>query len=313
MTGRNGNNIRICFTSALLGFAGIAAVAWLLVAKRAHADDHTLHYFPCGSIYEYRWDLLQLALSHEAAPGQPVHLMPALDTESQDRAVKLVMQGTIDVVSFGYSAERAKDLLPVRIDTLKGIVGFREFIVRESDEARLSAMNAKEFHDKLTFGLNSQWADLPIMTDAGFHVVSSLGYENLFTMLAAGRFDAFPRGLNEIDRDIDLRNEQTPALVIEHRHAIYFPYPVYFWVRKDNTALAERIRKGLEASLADGSMRQLFLRYHAFEIGQLQGEHRDIIRLPNKRLPDASYDPDTSWWWPQSTAGEGKPKSGARD
>jgi ABC-type amino acid transport substrate-binding protein len=124
-----------------------------------------------------------------------------------------------------------------------------------------------------------------------------VGYENLFNMLAAHRFDAFPRGLNEIDRDLDLRNAQTPALVIEHRHAIYFPYPVYFWVRKDNEALADRIRKGLEAALADGSMRQMFLRYHAFEISQLHSEHRDVIRLPNKRLPGPDSEPDTSWWW----------------
>jgi hypothetical protein len=273
----------------------------LLAISPSHAAGATLviRYFPSGEIYEYRWELLQLALSHVGYPAQDVHMLPTPDLVSQDRAAQLLASDGLDVVCFGSSPEREKELLPVRIDILRGIIGYRELVVRAGDEARISAMNAAEMRDKVQFGLNEQWADLPIMTASGYHVTGAPGYENLFTMLAAGRFDAFPRGLNEIRRDLDLRNAQTPALVVEHRHAFYYPYPVYFWVRKDNAALAALIKRGLEKALADGSMKELFLRFHAVELDQLTHEHRDVIRLANPRLPEPGAEPDTSWWWVQ--------------
>ena len=150
------------------------------------------------------------------------------------------------------------------------------------------------------FGLNSQWADLPIMRANGFSVVTSSDYENLFVMLAANRFDAFPRGLNEARRELDERKQNYPQLAIEKSRALYFPYPVYFWVNKNNVALAKRIELGLNRSLADGSFRKLFESYHAAEIAAIKKEKRKVILLDNTILPAGNAKPDTSWWWPKS-------------
>lgn len=118
-------------------------------------------------------------------------------------------------------------------------------------------------------------------------------------MLEAGRFDAFPRGLNEAQRELDQRAQRYPLLAAEKTKAIYFPFPIYFWVKKDNAARAQRIERGLSMALADGSFRSLFESYHAAEIAALKKEKRHVIRLDNPVLPKGAALSDTRWWWPE--------------
>ena len=216
-----------------------------------------------------------------------------------------MQSGAIDVIALGTNDEREAKLLPIKIDILRGIVGFRLLVIRAADQARIAQMDDQSLRNQLIFGLNEQWADLPIMRANGFSVVTSLDYETLFAMLAAGRFDAFPRGLNEARRELDERKQHYPQLAIEKSKALFFPYPVYFWVNKDNVALAQRIESGLKRALADGSFRKLFQSYHAAEIAALKNEKRHVLRLDNPILPAGTVPPDTSWWWPDDAIDAG--------
>ncbi len=258
----------------------------------------TLRCFPTGLIFEYRWKLLELALAHTQKPGEPpVRLVPYPEEVTQNRGVQLLQDGKIDVIALGTNAERESQMRPIRIDILRGIVGFRLFVIRAADQPRIAAMDERDLREKLTYGLNSQWADLPILQANGFSVVTSTSYELLFDMLAAGRFDAFTRGLNEAVRELAARKDRYPQLAVEQTKALFFPFPIYFWVAKENAALAERIERGLELALADGSFRSLFESYHAEEIATLAREKRQVIRLPSPILPEGTAETDTSWWW----------------
>ncbi len=276
----------VFFTGLLAGFTPPAA-----------ARETVVQYFPAGPIYEYRWKLLELALSHAPVAGETVRLSPYTEEITQNRGMQLLQAGDIDVIALGTNAEREERMLPVKIDILRGIVGFRVFVIRSADQARIAAMDAKALRTQLTFGLNSQWADLPIMRANGFTVETSASYENLFGMLVAKRFDAFPRGLNEASRELGERQQAYPQLAVEQTKALFFPYPVYFWVRKENPTLALRIERGLKAALADGSFRKLFESYHALEIATLAKDKRQVIRLNNPVLPAHTPEPDTQWWW----------------
>lgn len=275
-------------------------VVWMALAGSAlaGADKAALVYFPVGPIYEYRWKLLELALAHTQAPGEaPLRLEPYAEAATQNRGVLLLQSGAIDVVALGTNAEREAAMRPIKVDILRGIVGFRVFVIRAADQARIAAMDEQALRTQLTFGLNSQWADLPILRGNGFAVVTSTRYENLFGMLQGGRFDAFTRGLNEASREVAERRRDFPGLAVEQTKALYFPFPVYFWVRKDNAALAGQIERGLALALADGSFRRLFESYHADEIAMLAGEKRQVIRIGNPILPAGNVEPDTRWWW----------------
>ena len=263
----------------------------------AMADGPMLRYFPVGPIYEYRWKLLELALEHTKAGQTPLRLQPYTEDVTQNRSVSLLQSGAIDVLALGTDADRETKMLPVRIDILKGIVGYRVFLIRAGDQPRIASMDDATLRRQLIFGLNSQWADLPIMRANGLSVETASGYDNLFSMLAAGRFDAFPRGINEASRELAEFHDRYPQLALEQSKALYFPYPVYFWVRKDDVALAHRIAIGLQRALADGSFRRLFESYHAAEIGAMRHNRRHVLYLPNPLLPAGNAEPDTRWWW----------------
>jgi len=275
----------------------LACCICLLPCPAARADQTSLKYFPVGPIYEYRWKLLELALAHTRDEALNVKLEPFAEDVTQNRGISLLQSGSIDVIALGTNGEREMQMLPIKIDILRGIVGYRVLVIRKKDEASIARMDEQTLRQQLTFGLNSQWADLPILRANGLTVVTATGYENLFGMLAAGRFDAFPRGLNEAYLEIEKHKEKFPQLMAEKSKALYFPYPVYFWVNKNNHLLASRIERGLKLALADGSFRNLFETYHAKEIKQLASERRQLIRLSNPVLPAGTVEPDTRWWW----------------
>lgn len=261
------------------------------------AAESQLQYFPAGPIYEYRWKLLELALAHAQEGPASTKLLPYAEEVTQNRGVHLLQSGAIDVIALGTNAERESQMLPIKIDILRGMVGFRVFVIRAADQQRIAKMDAQALRQQLTFGLNSQWADVPVMRANGFTVETSTGYENLFGMLAAKRFDAFPRGFNEATLELEERKRNYPQLAVEQTKALFFPFPIYFWVNKNNQALAQRIERGLTLALANGSFRKLFETYHAKEIAALAEQKRQVVRLNNPILPPGNPAPDTSWWW----------------
>jgi ABC-type amino acid transport substrate-binding protein len=281
----------------LLAGLGLAMLLGQAAAP-ATAATAALRYFPVGPIYEYRWKLLELALSRAQGPtDEPLRLQPFTEDITQNRGMQLLQSGAIDIIALGTNAEREARMLPIKIDILRGMVGYRLLVIRGADQARITRMDEAALRKELVFGLNSQWADLPVMRANGLAVQTSASYENLFSMLDAGRFDAFPRGLNEAGRELDDRKQNFPNLAVEQSKALFFPYPVYFWVSRDNPALAQRIERGLKAALADGSFRKLFESYHAAEIDMLARSKRQVIRLANPLLPPGTPEPDTRWWW----------------
>jgi hypothetical protein len=105
------------------------ALICLLAAIPAQAADNVIRYYPSGSIYTYRWALLKLALDHvEKLDHRHYELVPLNDKVTQWRAEQLLSSGKVDVVAFAPNAQREKLLQPVRLDILKGIIGYRVFL-----------------------------------------------------------------------------------------------------------------------------------------------------------------------------------------
>jgi hypothetical protein len=280
------------------GLWAAAALVWILSGWAGlAADRQVLRTYPSGAIYDYRWQLLELALEHVPDGGR-VRLLPYVEPITQSRSVLLLETGALDVIALGTNPEREAELLPVRVDILRGILGYRVFLIRKSDQPRLARMSDLELRQQLTFGLERDWADLPVMIANGYRVETAASPGNLFAMLNAGRFDAFPRGITEVYQDLAENQRRYPQLVLEPGRALYFPFPVYFWVSRSNPELARRIQLGLTLALKDGSFQRLFTASYATEIGIMRKSRRHVILLANPNLPAGLAEPDTHWWWP---------------
>jgi hypothetical protein len=85
-------------------------------------------------------------------------------------------------------------------------------------------------------------------------------------------------------------------LAVEQKLAIYYPYPVYFFVNKHDYDLAGRIQYGLDQALKDGRFKDLFLYHHQDLLTQLNFAERRIFNFNNPSLPSDAKATNKSWW-----------------
>ncbi len=231
----------------------------------------------------YALELLQLALkkagAHYSVTLTPIRMM-------QDRALLEIglEHGNVDIMATMTSREREAKLLPVRIPITKGLIGWRVAVLtaerrhqfdRVASLADLQRFRAVQGHD---------WPDLTILRDNGLTAHSVSSHESLFSTLATGRVDYLPLSLIEAQAAIKDR----AGLVIDPNIVLHYPAAIYFFVNRHNGALAEEVRRGLEASIADGAFDQLFYRHYGEAIKQAHLSGRRIIELRNPILPDAT-------------------------
>jgi len=145
-------------------------------------------------------------------------------------------------------------------------------------------------------GFGEHWGDLSILRDNGLSVMPVAKYESLFEMLNAKRFDFFPRGVNEVLVEYNKKKEKSLNLAVEQSLAIYYPYPVYYFVNKHDYDLAGRIQYGLSQALKDGRFKSLFLYHHKDLLSQLNFAERRIFNFNNNSLPSDAKIINKHWW-----------------
>jgi hypothetical protein len=147
-------------------------------------------------------------------------------------------------------------------------------------------------------GFNPLWGDYPVYQHNGFKLAPATKYNLLFKMLSSGRFDFFPRGLTEVWRELDEFNKQYPDLQVEKRFAFYYPYPVYFFVHKDNERLASRLELGLKRLQVNGEFKRHFQQHFGANIARAALDKRHIVLLHNPLLSVDTPLVKPSWWPP---------------
>lgn len=269
-------------------------MTWLLLANSVIAQS-TIIYEKGPQDYEIA--LLDLALGHTTSDYGLYQLQEWGQTVSEDRAVASLNHGDFDVTFMVLSPERERVLLPVRIDLTRGVQGYRLFLIRRERSEEFGRVETlDELRTRYKAGFGSQWADLPVLLTNQFQVDSVVTTSTLYTMLQNNRFDFFPRGINEIWDNLEQHRSEAPDLVIEQHLALYYPLVECFVVAKSNTVLAQRIQSGLARALADGSMKRLFLKYHADLLRRANIANRKVFVLANPSLPEHGPQVDRTWW-----------------
>jgi hypothetical protein len=258
-----------------------AAGAWAGPRVIYPAPDET------GALYDYTVpDSYRLSLLTEALKrsGRGYELQPAAVRMPQGRLVRQLKAGLdVDVAWTMTSIEREQDLQPIRIPLYKGLIGWRLLLVRSADLPKFAAIRTAAQLKALVAVQGEDWPDTAILRAAGFEVRTALHHAPLFSMLAGGRGDFFPRSVFEIWKEADLYRDL--GLVVEPTLALRYRAASYFFVREGNDQLAHDIQAGLEAMIADGAFDRIFHHYHdaALRLARLGG--RRILDLPNPELP----------------------------
>ena len=165
-----------------------------------------------------------------------------------------------------------------------GLIGWRILLVRQDKRDWLREVRSARELRGIRMAVGQDWPDLAVLRASGLDPDSVPSYERLFRMLAAHRIDAVPRSVNEIWSELP----QHPGLAAEPYLVLHYMAADYFFVHRDNAALAEDIRRGLELAQADGSFDRLLLTYYGDMLDKAALGKRRVIELPNPGLPPAT-------------------------
>lgn len=163
-----------------------------------------------------------------------------------------VQRGVVDVM-WRNSVEGADNgLLRVPVSLLGELTQYRMLLVRKGDLPLYTDSLALSDLRLRVAGVGAQWPDLKVLAHNQLPYVTATGYHPLFRMLAADRFDYFPRGIYQVRGEIEQYPELDLAMV--PNLVLSYPNDVYFYVAPDNPRLAERLTLGLERAQRDGSL-----------------------------------------------------------
>lgn len=243
----------------------------------------------------YFISLLKLALENSRDQYGDYQLNAVMIEMNQGRALKMVADNNmIDVVWTMTSIEREQQLQAIYIPLLKGLMSYRIGLIRKKDHDKFQQMDLAQIK-KTLIGQGADWPDVDILNSNGFNVVRG-NDQHLIDMLLKGRFDYFPRSIHEPWRDL----ARYPDLVLEKKFLLKYPAPIYFFVRKDNAHLAQRIEYGLRKSIADGSFEQLFYNHpitkNMIEKSQLDKRIEITLHNPNLSKKTAALLDEKPMW-----------------
>ncbi len=289
-------------TKLYLLFAFVISCVWILSAPRV-ADATEIIKFSKPHHEEdprlaHPLELLKAALSKTEAKYGPYEIEFTFRMD-RDRALKMLINGDLSVHDAPTQAAWEEKVLTVRVPIMKGLNGYRLFLINRDRLDDFSDIRRIEQLKELRAGVGFQWSITKSLQTLGFSVVKGDSYLGLFAMLSKNRFDYFPRGINEIFGEYELHKPEHPEMVIEPTKALYIGLPIYFFVSPKKPHLAQRIEEGLMAMREDGSFDELFYRHCGDAIRKAELSKREVFVVKNPKLPTHPiYDRPEFWFSP---------------
>lgn len=252
--------------------------------------------------YDYDWLILRTALEKSVAAFGPYEIKQSDQTMSPQRVQQelALPGGRINVLACATASQLEERFLPIRIPIDKGLLGFRVFLVRAADLPRFGAVRSVQDLRGMRAGQGKDWVDNHILRAAGIPVVEG-SWDSLYSMLMAGRFDFYSRGVDEAPRELGENGARYPQMALEPTLLLHYPLPRYLFVRRDTEGeqLAKRIKAGLETMLQDGTLNTLFRQHKGPIIERCSLDKRRLLTVPNPYLsPDTPLQRPELWYRP---------------
>lgn len=191
---------------------------------------------------------------------------------------------SVNITAQETSTKWEDNLITIRIPVDKGISNYKVFLIRKESQFNFNKINTVSDLKKFKLGVGSQWSAYSIYRENNFNVISGLNYDGLFSMLMTKRFDFFPRSINEISFEYNIRKKSFKNMAIEKNILLYFPIPKYFFISSKEPGLARRLEIGLNSMVADGSFDTLVYNYHKPILNSLNLKKRKLFKINNPFL-----------------------------
>ncbi len=231
---------------------------------------------------QYELALLTAILDTTVEDYGPYHIDISREPLPVNRGRKMLAQGDFHLIpaqDWVNKAEQEQFYYRIPYPIWRGLLGYRQLMVREDHLDAFAAVTRPEDLQKFTAGQGERWADSEYYLRNNIDVVTSMQFDNLFSMLNRGRFDFLPLGINEMQGSLAIANEQHPALTVVPHLIIHYPMPIYFQVNRRYMALAERIETGLTRAEKAGTLDRVFREYNGPMVDYIDAPETRIIHL----------------------------------
>ncbi|WP_105169963.1 hypothetical protein [Pseudoalteromonas sp. T1lg23B] len=228
--------------------------------------------------------VLELALSKSTNDGDTEWLQPLDVMITQRRQLIELKKKNIDVMWTMSSAQRDQQALAVPVPLAFGSYGLRLLVINKGDKHVFARVEKAEQLQKLTALVGRDWPDKSILLDNGYRIDDSHNEELLYDVLQNENGYYFPRAVTEANSELSmLHNKQ---LMITPKFVMQYPAVMYFYVRKDNLELAQKLTQGLRTAYKDGSLEQLFFSFehHRKAFAAFDFKKAEFIQLNNRQL-----------------------------
>lgn len=270
--------------AAILFFSGESSVhaAGDAAAENPNAIVKFRYVYEEDARMDYPVRLLRTALAVSEADFGPYSVQTVEEGFSRRREILEVITGERLNVLWAPALEVLKEeTIKVPVPILKGLGGYRVFLIRRDNQEKFDRVENVAHLKLLLAGQGSGWRDVDIFRHNGMRVMTSPEFSSLFKMLSHGRFDYFPRGINEVISDFESFRHRFPNLKIEDRILLSYQKPVFFFVSNTAPAIAARLEAGLKSMQQSGEMEALWRRFHGELFSTLKVDERLVIRIDN--------------------------------
>ena len=232
----------------------------------------------------FKWNekLTKEILNLTVSEFGPATLIASTELEQGRAEKETALDRMVNIIIFPTTKEREKELLPIRIPIMAGLMGWRVCLIHKKNEENFSKIKTLEAWKKsgLSIGQGTHWPDKAILEANGLHVVHATNYIQVKKMFIHKRFDCFARGLAEVSGE--LKELASQGIAIEKNLLFHYPMPQYFFVSRKRPKLAERIELGLRKLIEKNRLTE----FNSFDPAQIKkiSKGRTLIKLTNPNI-----------------------------
>lgn len=318
--------------TVVIAFVGVLLIQPRLSERRLNIDDQYIltatevRSLPAGTLAvvldrspgedhnDFKYRLLELVLKRS---GRPFALGLSEVVVAQDEAIAALEQDVasssrnpfaLSVGVYGAGVDVNRRLLPVPIPVTGGILGLRSGWTHRSQMARLATIRTRQDLGDIVLLQGLGWSDVDIFDAAGLRTFTARS-EDLFRLVDHQRVQLFPRGIAELEREVQLMASSTSDTSLDPHLLLAYPFAGFFYVSPDNQPLADAIQTGFERAIADGSYQRLVeeLIFTPWLRRTLVLKNRRVIVLANPVAADVLSAVESRHWivpWPELLNGE---------
>lgn len=277
------------FTFFLLLASPITQAKSVSILASPYVEDATHHYFV---------ELLRFVIEKSQPEYSPLGINIIKENNvTHEITLHFIRDNLIDLSWAGTSNKLEEELLPIKIPLLKGLLGNRLSIIHKKNLTKFQNIT-KEQLQNLVACQGNDWGDTDILEANKFSVIRVERFDLMFKMLNRDRCDYFPRAIFEGYNELKVAQKLYPDLMIFDDLILHYKFPLYFFVNKENTQLAEQLTFGLEKAIEDGSflefMKNNELTSSLFPLSKWKD--KKVFNLPNPFLPKSTPFDNKSLW-----------------